>query len=417
VYALAVDSASSDVVYASVGSAPGGLPAGLYRSRDGGASWDRLSGGLPNDNFPVIAVDPSTSGIVYAGTGASGVYRSADGGETWSPASDGLENRRVYSLAIDPQTPSTVYAGTYQGAYRSTDSGGHWLTLGFGQDTVFSLAVDPASPTDIYAGIGGTLEHLTIAPTSPCIADAETLCLNGGRFRAQTTFRTNQLGSGGEGQSVPISDFSGGFWFFDAANVELVVKVLDGTAVNGHFWVFYASLTTVQFTMTVTDTVTGAIQSYPYVSGLASASPVSVADTLALPGSAPAASGGTYAMATRPAAAAGPCIPDASTLCLLGGRFQARVEWKNSAQAPAAAAPAVPLTDQTGYYWFFEQPNVEIVLKVLDGTAVNGHYWIFYASLSNVAYTVTVTDLQTGAVRVYDNPAGQLLGVDDTNAF
>ena len=65
-------------------------------------------------------------------------------------------------------------------------------------------------------------------------------------------------GNTGDGVAVPISPDTGAFWFFDPDNLELTVKVLDGRAINGHFWVFYGSLTNVEFTLTVTDTATGA---------------------------------------------------------------------------------------------------------------------------------------------------------------
>ena len=60
---------------------------------------------------------------------------------------------------------------------------------------------------------------------------------------------------------------------------------------------------------------------------------------------------------------------------------------------------------------------MEIVLEVLDGTAINGHFWIFYASLSNYAYTIRVVDTETGAEKDYVNPAGRLESVADTAAF
>ena len=60
---------------------------------------------------------------------------------------------------------------------------------------------------------------------------------------------------------------------------------------------------------------------------------------------------------------------------------------------------------------------MELVVKVLDGTAVNGHHWVFYGALSDVRYTITVTDTQTGATQVYENPLGTLASVADTAAF
>lgn len=60
---------------------------------------------------------------------------------------------------------------------------------------------------------------------------------------------------------------------------------------------------------------------------------------------------------------------------------------------------------------------MEVVLKVLDGNAVNGKFWLFYGALSNVEYTLTVTDTLTGVVRTYANPSGRLASVADTAAF
>ena len=55
---------------------------------------------------------------------------------------------------------------------------------------------------------------------------------------------------------------SGLFWFFDAGNWEMLVKVLDGCAFNNHFWVFSAATTNVGYTLRVIDTETGAVAEY-----------------------------------------------------------------------------------------------------------------------------------------------------------
>jgi hypothetical protein len=75
------------------------------------------------------------------------------------------------------------------------------------------------------------------------------------------------------------------------------------------------------------------------------------------------------------------------------------------------------LTPDTGYFWFFRDTNVEVVLKVLDGRPISDHFWVFYGALSNVAYRLTVTDTETGEVRVYENPARRCASVGDTEAF
>ncbi len=75
------------------------------------------------------------------------------------------------------------------------------------------------------------------------------------------------------------------------------------------------------------------------------------------------------------------------------------------------------LTDDTGYFWFFSESNVELIVKALDGRAINGNFWIFYGALSNVEYTLKVTDTRTGKVKRYRNPRGRFASRGDTQAF
>ena len=119
----------------------------------------------------------------------------------------------------------------------------------------------------------------------------------------------------------------------------------------------------------------------------------------------------------EPAVSGAPCVAGAAALCLNANRFQVSVAWRVPAQGASGEATAVPMTEDTGYFWFFSSNNVELVLKVLDGRAINGKFWVFYGALSNVEYTITVTDTQTGAVRTYFNPSGQQASVADTSAF
>jgi hypothetical protein len=73
--------------------------------------------------------------------------------------------------------------------------------------------------------------------------------------------------------------------------------------------------------------------------------------------------------------------------------------------------------DQTGAFWFFDPANLELLVKVIDGRALTGHFWFFYGALSNVEYWVTVTDTATGASKRYHNPPGDICGVGDTAAL
>jgi hypothetical protein len=75
------------------------------------------------------------------------------------------------------------------------------------------------------------------------------------------------------------------------------------------------------------------------------------------------------------------------------------------------------LTSDTGYFWFFSSNNVEIVIKAVDGRAFNNFFWVFYGALSDVEYTITVTDTVNGTVKTYPNSAGHLASIADTAAF
>jgi hypothetical protein len=73
--------------------------------------------------------------------------------------------------------------------------------------------------------------------------------------------------------------------------------------------------------------------------------------------------------------------------------------------------------DDSGSFWFFDPGNLELEVKILDGRAVNGHFWVFFGALSDVEYRVTVTDTATGESRSYHNPAGTVCGQSDVEAF
>ncbi len=111
------------------------------------------------------------------------------------------------------------------------------------------------------------------------------------------------------------------------------------------------------------------------------------------------------------------CTPGPTTLCLNNGRFQVQVAWQVVSQGTNGLGQALSLTGDSGYFWFFSNNNVELVVKVVDGRPVNGKFWVFYGALSDVQYAITVTDTLTGAVKTYPNPQGRLASVADVNAF
>ena len=99
----------------------------------------------------------------------------------------------------------------------------------------------------------------------PCATDATHLCLQRERFRAGVEFLAS--GTSGSGRAAALTGDTGTFWFFDPANVEVVLKVLDGCTINDHFWVFAAGLTDVELVLTVDDALTGVTRRYFNVQG------------------------------------------------------------------------------------------------------------------------------------------------------
>jgi hypothetical protein len=100
-------------------------------------------------------------------------------------------------------------------------------------------------------------------------------------------------------------------------------------------------------------------------------------------------------------------------LDLLNGRFAVFTSWVD-AKGIHQAARAVKLSDNSGYFWFFDSGNVEVTIKILDGRPVNGHFWVFIASMTTVQFTVSIFDPfclsfppPCSPLREYNSPAGR----------
>lgn len=435
VQALAVDPTRPEVVYA-------GTPAGVFKSIDGGDDWVHSTGGLTNTGVLSLVIDPTAPATIYAGTfsavttgtlSGSGVYRSTDAGATWSPDNMGIETLAVTALATDP-TGGTVFAGTTEGVYRSSRGSTTWTGVneGLSLQVVSSLAIDPALPARVYAGTlrNSVFQIVFRSGAGSCTAGPLTLCLNGNRFQVEVDWHAPLIGTSGVGTAIPLTSDTGAFWFFSSGNVELVIKVVDGRTFDQSFWVFYGAMSDVAYTITVTDTLTAAKKVYENPQGRLA----SIADTSAFPAGssgsslakspqAPESSASSSAFASRSlgrspqAIEDGPCVADATTLCLNANRFRVVVQWHAVNIGQAGVGQAVSLSSDSGSFWFFTSGNLELNIKVVDGRAVNNHFWVFFGALSDVEYTITVTDMDTGAQQTYTNPQGQLASVADTSAF
>jgi hypothetical protein len=206
--------------------------------------------------------------------------------------------------------------------------------------------------------------------------------------------------------------------------VEAFVKVLDGCGSNANFWVFAAGLTNVKTLLAVTDTHTGRSRTYlnPQSTAFQPSQDVNAFSCAAEPPAAVSAPSRGALVRLNPdrraaiAPAAARCTPSDTILCL-GSRFAVTTRF-SAGTGPVLSGHAVPLTADTGYFWFFDGSNVEEIVKVLDGCTLNHQYWVFAGGLTNVQVTTTVTDTTTGASRSYSNSQGTVFQpVQDTSAL
>ncbi|HEX5716065.1 MAG TPA: hypothetical protein VF179_07900 [Thermoanaerobaculia bacterium] len=269
---------------------------------------------------------------------------------------------------------------------------------------------------EAQAASTSTTPDLQAAPAAtPCKPGPNVLCLKNNRFKVTAKWRT-PTGASGTARAVPLTADTGYFWFFQVSNVEFALKIVDGCAAsNGRYWVFAGGLTNLQVDIIVEDTVKKKTKTYR--------NPQStpfrpIQDVNAFAGCPRQRAGTTVSTA---AASFDPSQAQASAsesaLELRQARFRVSATWK-TASGHTGPAQAVRLTDETGYFWFFDPNNVEMLLKVLDGCPLSNRFWVFAGGLTNVAVAIHIEDRETGIIKTYFNPPNTPFApIQDTEAF
>ena len=152
----------------------GACAGGIWKTTDGGTYWECVSDGyLTSATIGALAVAPSDSNVIYAGTGETtiridvsfgdGMYKSTDAGRTWKHI--GLENtKQIGEIRIDPNNPDLVYVAAFgdafgpnsdRGVYRSTDGGSNWERILYQSDKAgaIDLSMDPSNPRILFAAM------------------------------------------------------------------------------------------------------------------------------------------------------------------------------------------------------------------------------------------------------------------------
>ena len=143
-----------------------GKDYGLYKTIDGGASWDKITCGLPDDFFtPQIVFSPSNPNIMFM-LGETehecGFYESTDGGDCWTKISDYCGN----SIAVDPSNSDLVYMGAWHGFCVSLNGGADWMEFNDGlprNPGIDAIAIDPNDPQHVFIGTAAGVYEATFS--------------------------------------------------------------------------------------------------------------------------------------------------------------------------------------------------------------------------------------------------------------
>lgn len=164
VWALAADPANPKRMFAGTGTP---TPAGVFRSTNAGASWERRPMEVVEECPAVgtprvtgIAIDPRNRRNIWVGLEVDGVRRSTDGGDTWDAVNGGIPNPDVHNVAVSAGPPKTVFVVVNNDVFTSTDDGATWAPLRIRETFPWSyprgIAVQPDNPKVVFLTIGDT---------------------------------------------------------------------------------------------------------------------------------------------------------------------------------------------------------------------------------------------------------------------
>jgi photosystem II stability/assembly factor-like uncharacterized protein len=241
---LVVDPSNPQTLYAGVGCVDDdiNLQGNVYKSTDGGATWQMLDSVSPDAPITRLALHPDDPQKIYA-LGYGGVFHSEDGGATWTQINETFKSAIhtfFYEHAFAPDDPQAMYVGTYAGGViKSVDGGRNWFEVnglrhrGTVLGNSYGTALDPSDPDTMYATtIGGVFKTT-----------------NGGeewRFIGQGVFQhlrqiaidptdPRRLYLGGDSRNFYVSDDGGETWTsvsLEAAAKGRAVRLPPGSDVQ-----------------------------------------------------------------------------------------------------------------------------------------------------------------------------------------
>ncbi|MXX60413.1 MAG: hypothetical protein F4Z42_02300 [Holophagales bacterium] len=260
-------------------------------------------------------------------------------------------------------------------------------------------AVSFPVPNSEQRAVIGSGIYLPREPLSSlCEDDSSSLCLHGDTFRVSGTYLVD-----GEADAMsPVemggaSTDSGLFTFFDGENWEVLVKVLNGCEMNGHWWVFSTAATDVSYEFSI-EAAGGLSKVYRSAGGSPSRAQ---ADT------------GAFRCEDVPAPESPPEVADILEVGAAHELRHADVTASFILQGVERTASAVSSgdyqADDSGLFTFFDSSNWEVLVKVLHGCEINGHYWVLIASATDLAHRVLIDFEDAEALYAIDEGLGPAL--------
>ena len=151
----------------------GAASGGVWKSENGGSSWNPIFDDQPTQNIGALAIQQSNPNVIWVGTGEGnprnsmnlgmGIFKSEDGGTTWKAM--GLEKTKtIHRILIDPNNENVIYVGAlgdpftknnHRGLYKSTDGGQTWNRILYSNNSsgIGDLVMDPQNPNKLFAAL------------------------------------------------------------------------------------------------------------------------------------------------------------------------------------------------------------------------------------------------------------------------
>ena len=288
------------------------------------------------------------------------------------------------------------------------------------------------SPNPVHAYANPGVYPVTLTVTSSrgsatssrilSVTESNTLRLiNSHPFDVTLTATDPRTGKTGQGQVISQNDIYGIFSIPDitsnAGNPEVVVKMVDATGIGQSYWVFYGALTDLNYTLSVREVATGTTKSYN--DARVGTTVCGKFDTSGFGPPSVGAEAAIWSGVTPAQAQAGE-----TTLTLLSAHpFDVTLSASDPRTGKTGRGQVIAQNDIFGIFSLPDitgnADNPEVIVKMVDASGIGQNYWVFYAALTDLNYTLAVKETATGNTKTYSDArvGTTVCGKFDTSGF